>query len=301
MRWRRSNRQGWSGAPRWWAGFHPASNDRRRHQSTSSSQHRAPTLERALASIAAQDHPAIEIVIVAASGSAHPALPGAIGSCRIVEVRRQDRLPRAEAADAGIRAATGDWITFLDDDDELLPGHITGLVAAAAANPEVRAVTGRALATFRNGRTEVWGQRFALSELCARNFVHLSTLLFHRSLLAHGLAFDPNLHLHEDWDLALQIAQHAIRRLSAGDLPVARGCGHVGRRRRRQRGRRRIRAPARLRVRQVGRGQRCALRALRRAVERGGGGRRGRPHRCRGGRRARRPGHQPERHRRPTR
>ncbi len=38
-----------------------------------------PTLERALASIAAQDHPAIEIVIVAASGSNHPALPGAIG------------------------------------------------------------------------------------------------------------------------------------------------------------------------------------------------------------------------------
>lgn len=167
-----------------------------------------PTLARALASIAAQDHPAIEIVIVAASGSAHPALPGAIGSCRIVEVRPPDRLPRAEAADAGIHAATGDWITFLDDDDELLPGHISGLMAAAAADPAARAVTGRALATFRNGRTEIWGQRFALSELYARNFVHLSTLLFQRSLLAHGLAFDPKLHLHEDWDLALQIAQH---------------------------------------------------------------------------------------------
>ena len=55
---------------------------------------------------------------------------------------------------------------------------------------------------------EVWGQRFALAELYQRNFVHLSTLLFHRSLLEAGIAFDPELPMHEDWDFALQIAQH---------------------------------------------------------------------------------------------
>ena len=167
-----------------------------------------PTLDRALASIATQGYPAVEVVGVAASGSAHPALPTTCGPYRILDVRSAARLPRAEAADAGIRAATCDWMTFLDDDDELLPGHIAGLVASAAASPALRAVSGRALATFRNGRTEVWGQRFALSELYARNFVHLSTLLFHRSLLSAGIAFDRNLPLHEDWDFALQVAQH---------------------------------------------------------------------------------------------
>ena len=69
-------------------------------------------------------------------------------------------------------------------------------------------MNGRALATFRSGRTETWGQRFALAELYERNFVHLSTLLLHRSLLDTGIAFDDTLPLHEDWDFALQVAQH---------------------------------------------------------------------------------------------
>jgi hypothetical protein len=166
------------------------------------------TLDRALTSIAAHRHPPAEIVVVAASGREHPPIPERVGACPIVAVAPGIRLPRAAAADAGMRAASGEWITFLDDDDEFLAGHLDGLVASAAAAPEVRAVSGRALATFRSGRTEVWGQRFALAELYERNFVHLSTLLFHRSLRDAGIAFDLTLPLHEDWDFALQVAQH---------------------------------------------------------------------------------------------
>lgn len=165
------------------------------------------TLERALTSVAAQRHPATEIIVVAASGRDHPQIPERFGPTPIVAVATGIRLPRAAAADAGLRAARGEWITFLDDDDEFLPGHLDGLAASAAAMPEARAASGRALATFRNGRTEVWGQRFALAELYERNFVHLSTLLFHRSLRDTGIAFDETLSLHEDWDFALQVAQ----------------------------------------------------------------------------------------------
>jgi glycosyltransferase involved in cell wall biosynthesis len=168
-----------------------------------------PTLGRALASIATQRYPNVQIVIVAASGRDHPPIPERFGPCPVVAVRSACRLPRADAADAGLRAAEGDWITFLDDDDELLPGHLAGLTASAEEEPGKRAVNGRALATFRDGRTEVWGQRFALAELYQRNFVHLSTLLFHRSLRDAGVAFDRALPLHEDWDFVLQLAQHA--------------------------------------------------------------------------------------------
>ena len=167
-----------------------------------------PTLAPALASIATQGYPLAEVVVVAATGNAHPAIAQACGPYSIREVLSANRLTRPDAADAGMRAATGEWITFLDDDDEMLPGHLAGLVTSAANVSEARAVTGRALATFRDGRTEVWGQRFALLELYQRNFVHLSTLLFHRSLVDAGIAFDPKLQMHEDWDLALQISQH---------------------------------------------------------------------------------------------
>ena len=167
-----------------------------------------PTLERALASIAAQDHPHVEVVVVAASGEGHPALPGRCGEFPIRVVQERRKLPRAEAADAGMRAATGDFITYLDDDDEFLPEHVSGLWRALASEPGAFAVNGRALATFASGATQIFGQRFALSELYARNFISLSMLLFSRALLERGIAFDFRLPMHEDWDIALQIAQH---------------------------------------------------------------------------------------------
>ena len=176
-----------------------------------------PTLERALASIALQDHPAIEVVLVAANGDAHPGLPERCGPFPIRVVQEHRSLKRAEAADAGMRAATGAFITFLDDDDEFLPGHVSGLVQALLREPGVLAVNARALATFASGATQIFGQRFALSELYARNFVSLSMLLFARTLLDRGIAFDPKLPMHEDWDIALQIAQHT----RFADQPVA--------------------------------------------------------------------------------
>jgi glycosyltransferase involved in cell wall biosynthesis len=166
-----------------------------------------PTLAAALASIASQGYPSGEVVVVAATGDRHPSIVQRCGPYPIRTVRPRDRLARAAAAAAGVRAASGDWITFLDDDDEMLPGHIEGLVSSAAAMPGARAVSGRAMARFRDGRTQIWGQRFALVELYQRNFVHLSTLLFHRSLVDAGIAFDLSLEMHEDWDFALQIAQ----------------------------------------------------------------------------------------------
>ena len=93
------------------------------------------TLDRALNSIAAQGAPAAEIVIVAASGRDHAPIPERFGPCPVVAVRPDIRLQRAAAADAGLRAARGEWITFLDDDDELLPGHLHGLISSAARLP----------------------------------------------------------------------------------------------------------------------------------------------------------------------
>jgi len=166
-----------------------------------------PTLDRALASIATQHPPPAEVVVVAASGRRHGPIRERVGATEVCAVRPEAPLSRAAAADAGMRAARAEWITYLDDDDEFLPGHLRGLMAAAAAGG-TRAASGRALACFRNGRAEVWGQRFALAELYERNFVHLSALLFHKSLRECGIAFDPELSLHEDWDFVLQVAQH---------------------------------------------------------------------------------------------
>jgi len=165
-----------------------------------------PSLGTALDSIAAQRHAAIEVVLVAAAGHAHPQPPSHCGRHPIRFVRSEQRLLRPDAANAGLDAATGDWITFLDDDDRILPWHVSGLVEAAHAVPEAMVLYSLARAVFADGTVQSFGQPFCLMQLYERNFIHLSTALIARSPRVAGCRFDSRLDMHEDWDFFLQLA-----------------------------------------------------------------------------------------------
>ena len=167
-----------------------------------------PSLAEALASAAGQDYPALEVVIVAASGRAHRAPENHAGDHPIVFVASERPLSRPAAANAGLDAAHGDWLTFLDDDDVLLPGHIAGLIEASRNAGEARFVHTLARARMADGRIESFGQPFSLPQLHERNFIHLGTALFARSLALAGCRFDESLDIMEDWDFFLQCAQH---------------------------------------------------------------------------------------------
>lgn len=167
-----------------------------------------PTLSTALAAIGAQDFPHVEAVVVAAVGSAHPPVPQHVGRHPVRFVGSAVPLSRPLAANAGLDAATGAWITFLDDDDTIAADHVSGLMAVARNAPHALAVYSLAEARFRDGSRRIWGQPYALSQLYERNFIHLSTALFSRSLVERGCRFDPQFEIMQDWDFFLQIAQH---------------------------------------------------------------------------------------------
>src|SRR5262252_8331275 len=97
-----------------------------------------PTLQRALDSVAAQDYPDIEVVVVAAGAAQHRDLPDRCGAFPLRLVRTAKPLARAEAANVALESARGDWLNFLDDDDELLPMHVSKLRAALDANTPAR-------------------------------------------------------------------------------------------------------------------------------------------------------------------
>jgi tetratricopeptide (TPR) repeat protein len=165
------------------------------------------TLAESLRSIAEQDYPHVEVVVVAASGRDHPPLPCVAGRHALRIVDYGVPLTRPQAAQAGVDGSQGDFITFLDDDDVFLQGHLAGLVAMHAAAPDAGVVYTAAFARFRDGRLQRWGQPYALAQLYERNFISLSAALFDRALVEEGCRFDEAFLSLQDWDFLLQCAQ----------------------------------------------------------------------------------------------
>ena len=167
-----------------------------------------PSLADALASIAAQDYERIEAIVVAACGAAHPIPPAVAGAHSVRFVGGDAPRTRPQAANAGLDAAQGGWITFLDDDDVFLPSHVSGLIEAQRNAGDCLVVHTLARATFVDGRVQTVGQPFAPIELYERNFIHLSMALVSRELAARGCRFDETLEMLQDWDFFIQCAQH---------------------------------------------------------------------------------------------
>ncbi len=162
-----------------------------------------PTLPHALTSVAAQTHRPVEIVLVDAAGAgitmkAHGGLP--------VRVVGGGPFDRPRAANAGLRATRGAWILFLDEDDEIAPGHLANLLAAATVS---RLPVAYSQTQLRDdaGAGRLLGGPFNRAALLQSNYLAIHAVLFHRSLLA-GARFDESLATFEDWDFWLQLSAH---------------------------------------------------------------------------------------------
>lgn len=173
-------------------------------------------LDTALASIAAQEYPDVDVVVVAANAE-HPPVADRCGAHPVRFLPAESTIGHAIAANRGLDGATGEWIGFLDEGDEYLPGHLRSLMAARSAAPDAGVVYSFARAVQADGEVRRFGQPFSLAQLYAVSFIHLSAAIFHRSLLAQGRRFDETLALHHDWDMLLQIAQNTTFRFSPHD------------------------------------------------------------------------------------
>jgi hypothetical protein len=193
-----------------------------------------PTLQRALDSIAAQDYPDIEVVVVAAGAAAHRDLPDRCGTFPLRLVRTAKPLARAEAANVALESARGDWLNFLDDDDELLPMHVSTLRAALDANAPARLAHSITEDVGADGTLlGRHGARFRPWRQLDTGFFRPHCAMFAVSLLDDGVAFDPRFEILEDMDFFVQCAAKTPfvfvpevttrSHLEAGDSGVGRG------------------------------------------------------------------------------
>ncbi len=127
-----------------------------------------------------------------------------------VHYYRQENCGVSSARNLGIHHATGDWLAFLDSDDEWLPEKLSRQTVALAANPESKVCHTEEL-WIRNGvrvnPAKHYGKKGGwifthCLPLCAMS---PSTVMIHLSVFADVGLFDTNLPACEDYDLWLRI------------------------------------------------------------------------------------------------
>lgn len=167
-------------------------------------------LEAAARSITGQTYRPIEWLIVEDGVSSAPevldklALPTGIAA----RCLRNDKLGRSAAANRGLDEASGDYIVFFDDDDELFPTHLTELAGLLKRYPDAAGAYAASIEVARSkdrgGAWQVHGERvhfFPMANsgaLLKINPFPIQAVMFRRQAVYHQ-RFDTNLDALEDW------------------------------------------------------------------------------------------------------
>ncbi len=170
---------------------------------------RPETLREALESIASQTWRPLEAVVVNDGGSSVGEVTAAVsGRLDLRTVEHGTSRGRAAAANAGVEAARGRWIGFLDDDDLYLPEHVA-TVHAAAVRSGVRAAYAacRVLHPGAGPEGEVLAHPYDPELLPVANYIPTCAVLIQRDAILEAGGFDETLPFLEDWDLWIRLAE----------------------------------------------------------------------------------------------
>ncbi|MBG10354.1 MAG: glycosyl transferase [Gammaproteobacteria bacterium] len=170
---------------------------------------RAPVLPRALDSLLAQTNKAAEIIVVddgssdGTSSLVKRDYPG-------VKLLVQENHGVSAARNAGVSLSSGEWLAFLDSDDEWLPEKLAHQLAFARKNPDINLIhtneiwirKGVRVNSMRKHR-KFGGQIFA--KCLPRCIISPSSAMISRTLFDRVGGFDVELPACEDYDLWLRV------------------------------------------------------------------------------------------------
>jgi glycosyltransferase involved in cell wall biosynthesis len=186
-------------------------------------RNRPSVVQRAVHSALSQTFSDIEVVVVI--DGADPATSQAlreIADPRVRMVELPESVGGSEARNTGARAARGEWVALLDDDDEWMPEKLQKQMAVATGSSYQYPIVVTAMIARSPQADFRWPKKpptYPLSEyLFVRNspfqgesVLQTSTFLTKRELLVN-VPFTKGLRRHQDWDWILR----------AGNAPGAR-------------------------------------------------------------------------------
>ncbi len=191
-------------------------------------------VERAVKSALAQTFKEIEVIVmIDGSDASTRAVLAEIDDPRLKCIELQIQGGAAAARNAGVSEAAGEWIAFLDDDDEWLPQKLERQIEVANRSQyEFPIVASRLTARSPKGDYIRPTRFLALSEpiseyLLARNslfqgegLIQTSVLLTKKKLL-QKVPFRTDLQRHQDWDWLLRVSNLASVGIEFVSEPLA--------------------------------------------------------------------------------
>jgi glycosyltransferase involved in cell wall biosynthesis len=182
--------------------------------------YRATYLDETLASVFAQTWLPREVIVIDDGSLDRLAFERAIAPFRDrIALISQTNQGAAAARNAGIRAATSEWVAFLDADDSWRPEFLAEQMAFLAADPrrdvvysdgEIIGESPKAGWRFTHGAPSIGEATFdtLLSQQCT---VLMSSAIVRRFLVIRAGLFDPALRRGQDFDLWLRVAYCGAR------------------------------------------------------------------------------------------
>jgi glycosyltransferase involved in cell wall biosynthesis len=169
------------------------------------------TVARAIESAIAQQYPSVEVVVAddGSTDDTREVVGRYAGAVRVVE---QPNRGAAAARNLGFGAARGEFVAFLDADDEFLPGRIERGVAPMAADTSVGATFCRLYREYVDGTRDIYGDAYKMcrafpEHLWPSSHVQTSGAICRRTAVERIGPFDESLQSHDDLDLWIRIAE----------------------------------------------------------------------------------------------
>lgn len=173
-------------------------------------------LGRAINSVLNQTYQDFELIIVDDGSTDNTVkLVKSLNSKKIRFIRHNEKRGVAAALNTGLQSAVGDYMAFLDSDDEWVPDKLESQIRAfETSKPEVGIVcTGYWLAT--NGRRRYVPlmkvnakEKSIFSNIVKRYFVCTPVLMIKRECFETDGTFDEQFPALSDWELFLRFSRH---------------------------------------------------------------------------------------------
>lgn len=179
---------------------------------------RPDLLANAVKSVCRQTYANIELVVVNDGGeNVEDMVRELCENIPVIYMAHESNMGRSAAANTGLKASTGNYINFLDDDDMLYPQHIETLITwislkrVSVAYSSVLSVyfdTPPYLTEHCRKHELVYNIAFDPDRLLFQNYIPLMSVMFRKENLDKTGFFDEKLSVFEDWDLWIRMSRH---------------------------------------------------------------------------------------------